>query len=224
MTSVALHPQSDCAPHAIRKLSMALAISLNLIALLITLQPLPLLIMHPPSIQLAIDATILQRPIELPQPPLPILRPVRHITHPLPIRSVPHPIPSAPTDVAPSTPISSVQTPISLPAVPVNSVASADTGSGSSDATIAYATATPPAYPFAAARNGVQGTVLLRVLVDENGHPLQVILEHSSGSRALDQAAREHVLAAWHFHPAQRNGHAVRAWALVPVNFKLDNR
>jgi protein TonB len=43
----------------------------------------------------------------------------------------------------------------------------------------------------------------------------------SSGSRELDQAARRHVLSAWRFHPAQRDGHAVRAWAQVPVEFKL---
>jgi protein TonB len=70
-------------------------------------------------------------------------------------------------------------------------------------------------------RAGVQGTVLLKVLVDANGKPVQVAIERSSGSRTLDDAAREHILAAWRFHPAMRDGHAIEAWALVPVQFNL---
>jgi protein TonB len=48
-----------------------------------------------------------------------------------------------------------------------------------------------------------------------------VAIERSSGSRTLDDAAREHILAAWRFHPAMRDGHAIEAWALVPVQFNL---
>jgi len=51
---------------------------------------------------------------------------------------------------------------------------------------------------------------------------VQVMIERSSGSRALDDAARKHVLAAWRFHPAMRDGHAIEAWAVVPVRFNLD--
>ena len=57
--------------------------------------------------------------------------------------------------------------------------------------------------------------------MDENGKPLQVLIDKTSGSHALDMAAREHVLAAWRFHPAQRDGHAIQAWAQVPVKFDL---
>jgi len=64
--------------------------------------------------------------------------------------------------------------------------------------------------------------VLLKVLVDLSGKPVQVMIERSSGSRALDDAARKHVLAAWRFHPAMRDGHAIEAWAVVPVRFNLD--
>jgi protein TonB len=94
--------------------------------------------------------------------------------------------------------------------------------SGNSDATIAYATATPPAYPIQALRAGIQGTVMLKVLVDPTGKPLQVVIARSSGSRLLDDAARKHVLAAWRFHPAMRDGHAIEVWALVPVRFNLN--
>ncbi len=42
----------------------------------------------------------------------------------------------------------------------------------------------------------------------------------SSGDSALDQAALEAV-RGWRFEPAKRNGVPVRAWAVVPVEFKL---
>ena len=90
------------------------------------------------------------------------------------------------------------------------------------NATIAYETATPPAYPIQALQAGVQGTVMLKVLVGPAGKPLQVMIERISGSHILDDAARRHVLAAWRFHPAIRDGHATEAWAVVPVRFNLD--
>src|SRR3546814_11757122 len=57
-----------------------------------------------------------------------------------------------------------------------------------------YADAPSPPYPRAALRAGLQGTVMLQVLVDVDGRPLQVNVEHSSGYRVLDNAARRYVL------------------------------
>jgi protein TonB len=68
---------------------------------------------------------------------------------------------------------------------------------------------------------GIEGTVLLKVLVDETGQPVDVAIERSSGDRRLDKAAREQVLQRWRFHPAQRGGRAIAAYALVPVEFSL---
>jgi protein TonB len=48
-----------------------------------------------------------------------------------------------------------------------------------------------------------------------------VEIERSSGHRELDRTAREHVLAKWRFHPAQRQGRAISAYALVPIDFRL---
>ena len=88
-------------------------------------------------------------------------------------------------------------------------------------ATLAYDVAPAPRYPRESLRAGHEGTVTLRVLVDETGRPLEVNIESSSGHRTLDRAAREQVLERWRFHPAQRNGRAVAAYALVPIVFKL---
>jgi protein TonB len=85
-----------------------------------------------------------------------------------------------------------------------------------------YADAPAPTYPRDALRDGVQGTVLLQVLVDVDGRPLQVDVQRSSGDRRLDIAARKQVLMNWRFRPAMKNGHAVRAIGLVPIAFNLD--
>jgi len=85
-----------------------------------------------------------------------------------------------------------------------------------------YAQAPAPAYPRDALRDGVQGTVMLRVLVDVDGRPLDVQVERSSGNRSLDRAAREQVLQRWRFRPATQAGRTVQAIGLVPVDFRLN--
>lgn len=89
-------------------------------------------------------------------------------------------------------------------------------------ATLRYAIAPPPPYPRDAMRDGASGTVLLEVLVDVDGRPLEVKIAHSSGHRGLDNAARRHVLAKWRFEPAVRDGRAVQAIGMVPVDFVLE--
>jgi protein TonB len=84
-----------------------------------------------------------------------------------------------------------------------------------------YAFAPAPRYPGDAARVGAEGTVLLKILVGTDGAPLEVVVQKGSGNRSLDRAAREHVLAKWRFKPAMRNGQAVQAYGLVPINFTM---
>ena len=84
-----------------------------------------------------------------------------------------------------------------------------------------YASAPPPAYPRDALRMRAEGTVMLQVLVDRDGRPLDVQVQSSSGNRALDEAARKHVLKRWTFRPAMRDGVAVQAIGIVPIDFTL---
>lgn len=215
MTSMAVTRSFECAPHATRSLAMALTLSLNLAILLFALRPsTPFPVQVP--IPLSLQATILQpRPAVVPPPPLPTLHVVRHVTTPNVHVAVTHP-------VSISIPAASAITPVApLPTHATAVITNAAAAAGNSEATIAYETATPPAYPIQALRAGVQGTVLLKVLVDASGKPVHVAIQRSSGSRTLDAAARQHVLAAWRFHPAVRDGHAIEAWALVPVQFNL---
>jgi len=81
--------------------------------------------------------------------------------------------------------------------------------------------ATAPRYPRAEARAGVQGRVMLRILVGVDGRPVEVTIDRSSGNRVLDRTAREHVLNTWLFKPAMRDGHAVQAYGLVPIDFTM---
>src|SRR3546814_5817962 len=85
-----------------------------------------------------------------------------------------------------------------------------------------YADAPSPPYPRAALRAGLQGTVMLQVLVDVDGRPLQVDDEHSSGHRVLDNAARRYVLQNWTFPPAMRAGRPAPAVGPVPTAYSLD--
>lgn len=92
---------------------------------------------------------------------------------------------------------------------------------GGAGAYLSYRSAPPPSYLIAALRNQEQGTVLLRVEVDAKGQPTRVTIERSSGSRALDTAARQQVLRRWTFEPSMRDGVATASVGLVPIDFSL---
>jgi protein TonB len=216
MMSLAVDRSFECAPHATRSFALALTLSLNLAVVLFALLPsTPFPVQAPPP-QSLLAAVLPQLPPPVAPPTVPILRVAEHrvatpsvhvpLTRPVPI----------------SLPNFETVAPI-LPAQTAATTTGSDTGAaGNAEASIAYETATPPAYPLQALREGVQGTVLLKVLVAADGMPVQVVVERGSGSRLLDDAARRHVLAAWRFHPAMRDGHAIEAWALVPVRFALN--
>lgn len=161
----------------------------------------------------------------LPPPPPPEIVPVvQPATPPVPAAAMRRAVASDPAPVAPP-----VVEGGSLVADPVPVLASGDgvelgpTASGPlARAQLTYAEASPPPYPRDALRAGHQGTVLLRVRVDVDGRPLEVRIEHGSGYRQLDEAARRHVLRHWRFQPALRDGRAVQAIGLVPIDFRLD--
>ncbi len=77
-----------------------------------------------------------------------------------------------------------------------------------------------PEYPTSAMRKNESGTVLVRVELEASGEVKKVRIAQSSGSRALDRAAREAV-SNWQFAAKIENGVAVESELLVPVDFKL---
>jgi periplasmic protein TonB len=78
----------------------------------------------------------------------------------------------------------------------------------------------PIVYPPAAVRDGLEGTVLLRIRIGTKGRVIDVELVRSSGSAILDRAAIEGV-RSWHGEPARIAGRAIEATALLPVVFRL---
>ena len=78
----------------------------------------------------------------------------------------------------------------------------------------------PPAYPADARQRGEQGTVRLEIELDADGIVTSVRVLRSSGSMALDEAARAAAIA-WRFRPARRDGVAVRAVLERNVTFLL---
>lgn len=78
----------------------------------------------------------------------------------------------------------------------------------------------PPVYPPQCLRMGIEGVVRVRVLVGEDGRPLEVSVARSSEDDALDRSALQAV-RQWRFQPARRDGEPIRAWAIVPIEFKL---
>jgi periplasmic protein TonB len=77
-----------------------------------------------------------------------------------------------------------------------------------------------PNYPESARRKGREGTVLLRVLVNEEGRAKAIEINKSSGDDALDRAARE-AIQGWRFIPARYGEKVVESWIRIPVDFRL---
>jgi protein TonB len=85
---------------------------------------------------------------------------------------------------------------------------------------VSYLNNTPPAYPLAARRMGLQGRVVLQVEVLAAGRCGRIAIQTSSGYAMLDNAALEAV-KSWRFVPARQAGNAVDKWFIIPVQFSL---
>jgi periplasmic protein TonB len=77
-----------------------------------------------------------------------------------------------------------------------------------------------PRYPDSARRQGIEGTVVVKAYVTEQGRVIEVQVEQSAGHPDLDRAAVEAV-GRWRFEPAQRGRQPVAMWVSIPVKFVL---
>ncbi len=219
MSSASLAVAPRIHPDSARIAAISAAIALNLAVIVVASRPTapaPLPTLRQISPVALID--LVKPPPEVPPPPEIEMKPL------------PHP-PTAPVVHTPPAPIS---TPLVVPTaegrveappvIPPTLLPASDMpGTGVAapvEASLAYRSA-PLKFPRQALMHRMQGTVLLRVLVDETGKPMEVKVEQGSGYALLDRSAREQVLAGWEFQPAMVNGKAVRAWARVPVTFSL---
>jgi len=76
-------------------------------------------------------------------------------------------------------------------------------------------------YPREAAEEGVEGAVILKVLVDEKGQVADSQITSSSGDKRLDAAALEWV-KRWRYLPAVQDGRPRRVWTRAKVTFHLE--
>jgi protein TonB len=120
---------------------------------------------------------------------------------------------------APVAPVADPQPETRAPSAPAASTHSEPVVQARFDAD--YLNNPAPEYPRASRSLSEEGRVLLRVQVGEDGRPLQVLLDTSSGFARLDRAAREAV-ARWRFVPARQGQQAVTGWVKVPVVFELN--
>lgn len=217
MSSASLAVPRHAQPDHVRIAAMSVAIALNLAALLALMRPMaPQLAEQVQRIATTPISWITPKK-EVPPPPQIELKKLvqpKAVPHP---QALTHPLPVTPP-VINTTDDGSVPVPLTPPTIapPATDVSSAPV-----EATLAYR-ATPLKYPAQALHSRLQGQVILKVLVDENGVPQEVAIEQSSGYTLLDRSAREQVLKGWKFEPAMVNGRAVRAWARVPVTFNLN--
>jgi protein TonB len=205
-------------PDATRIAGLAGAITINVALLLLLLTPMSVPPPQPEHETIRV-IDIFDR-IKPPDPP-PVPVPVTTPRLPSTAVATPHRI-----DVPPAAEQVVVEDG-ALPAEPVvetasEAVPSLERSTPLPGVRLEYLQAPAPAYPRDALREGIQGTVMLQVLVDIDGRPLDVQIQHSSGNRLLDNAARRQVLERWMFRPAMKDGHAVQAIGLVPIAFNLD--
>jgi protein TonB len=220
MSSAYLAPSRAHAhqPDLVRIAALSAAMAVNLTVFLAAMRPLPpMAVLHPATPDLGVRF-IPPKAEPAPPPPPPAVQPL-HRTH----QALPVARPVVPA-VRPTDEGTRVAPPVVAPTIAppaINDVTSPTATAGPPvEASLAYRSA-PLHFPAQAIRQHMRGTVLLRVLVDETGKPIEVAIERSSGYLLLDRSAREQVLAGWRFQPARVDGRAVRAWARVPVSFEL---
>jgi TonB family protein len=79
---------------------------------------------------------------------------------------------------------------------------------------------TEPQYTPEAKDQKVQGTVVMRMVIDRDGIAQDIAVVQSL-DEGLDQSAVDAV-SHWHFAPAKKDGKPVRVFATIEVNFRLN--
>ena len=77
-----------------------------------------------------------------------------------------------------------------------------------------------PVYPELAVLAGVEGTVIVRMLVGLDGHVVRAVVYPPGPATMLDEAALTAARTSV-FTPALANGHPVKVWVSRPYRFKL---
>jgi len=101
-----------------------------------------------------------------------------------------------------------------------NAVAATEATVGQAAQDLKTSTRIEPTYPPASRRASEEGTVRLKVLVDESGRPKDIQVAQSSGFARLDDAAKQAV-RRWKFVAATDGAKAISVWTQVSITFRL---
>lgn len=96
----------------------------------------------------------------------------------------------------------------------------AHTGSAQAIRAQGYSNAKPK-YPLASRIKREEGSVVLSLLVNEDGSVETLIVTQSSGYHRLDTSAKM-AAKSWRFLPAQNQGKAVASWFTLKIQFQLE--
>lgn len=75
-------------------------------------------------------------------------------------------------------------------------------------------------YPEEAIKEGIEGKVIIKVLVLKDGSIKNPIVEYSDNSK-LNQSAIDAIMLLKTITPAEQKGKPVDCWVSIPINFKL---
>lgn len=180
----------------------------------------------PPKSRPAPAALAQAAPPSVPAPPLEAPTPLPQFMSP-PTAAPAAIVPETPAPVAIAAPASVVSAPPqalrSVAPAPAPTSVPAAAPAARSPVTVSgveYLSAPKVDYPISARRAGLEGKVLLRLLIDASGIPQRAEVQQSSGHVRLDEAARAATLRAV-FKPHVEDGHPMPVYALVPINFFL---
>ena len=91
------------------------------------------------------------------------------------------------------------------------------------DCRVAYGSNPLPPYPRVARNLGIEGVVLLDIVVTPDGRARDVRVLESSGYAPLDDSAVTTVRQRWRFIPARRGDTAIESRVRVPIRFRLED-
>jgi periplasmic protein TonB len=168
-------------------------------------------VMRVPQVTRPIEAVFLPAEEMQPEPEQPVIEPeIENVVQ------VDEPMPQVEFEEAPVVPPSDVPMPASN-----NAIAATPSETAPAVARELKTSSRPdPIYPAQSRRLNEEGTVRVKVLVDERGRPQEVSVAKSSGFERLDQAAIEAV-RKWRFVAATDGRSPIMAWTQVAVTFQL---
>ena len=166
-----------------------------------------------PSRMQIVNIAPLPKNPDIPPPPPQIFDPPKVETVITPVVELTYTPPTPPTAISlpPPQPVPAVPRVVAPPTPPVVFT----------PARAIKASHTIPEYPFVSRRLREQGTLRLKLTVDEKGLVTEAMVVNSSGFQRLDEAAVKWVKAQWRYTPAMQGTKPVASTADAIVEFKL---